>query len=106
MVEHRPEQNRFVLVMPEGDAKLAYRMSSPDVMDMVSTFVPSSARGRGTGAQLAEAALNYARDHNLQVIPSCWYVGEYIDAHPEYSALLEPARGRNVDRTGAKCDLD
>lgn len=106
MVEHRPEQNRFVIVMPEGDAKLAYRMTSPNVMDMVSTFVPSSARGRGTGALLAEAALNYARDHNFQVIPSCWYVGEFIEAHPEYGALLEPVSGRAVDRTNARCDIE
>lgn len=105
MVEHRPDQNRFVLALPGGEAKLAYRMSGPNVMDMLSTFVPSSARGGGNGAKLAEAALNYARDHNFQVIPSCWYIGEYIDAHPEYNVLLEPVKGRNVDRTGASCEL-
>lgn len=105
MVEHRPEQNRFVIVMPEGDAKLAYRMTSPTVMEMVSTFVPSSARGRGTGALLAEAALNYARDHNLQVIPSCWYVGEFIEAHPEYGALLEPTQARAPNRNSGSCEI-
>ena len=105
MVEHRPSQNRFVLSMPEGEAKLAYRMVSPTVIDMVSTFVPSAARGKGTGAKLAEAALNYAREHGLQVIPTCWYVGEFIEKHADYAALLEPTKGRDVDRTGASCDI-
>lgn len=104
VVDHRPAQNRFVLTMPEGEAKLAYRMVSPTVMDLTSTFVPSSARGLGTGARLAEAALNYAREHGLQVIPTCWYVGDYIEKHPAFATLLEPALGK-PDRTGASCDI-
>ena len=104
VVEHRAAQNRFVLPMPEGEAKLAYRMLSPTIMDLTSTFVPSAARGRGTGAKLAEAALVYAREKGLQVIPTCWYIGEYIEKHPEFAALLEPALGK-PDRAGASCDI-
>ena len=106
MVEHRPAQNRFVLTMPEGEAKLSYHMRSLTVIDMVSTFVPSAARGRGTGAQLAEAALIYARENALQVIPSCWYVGEYIDKHPEFGKLLQPNAGRKPDRSAVSCDIE
>ena len=91
-------------MLPEGEAKLAYRMVSRTVMDLTSTFVPSSARGRGTGAMLAEAALLYAREHGLQVIPTCWYVGEYIEKHPAFAALLDPALGW-PDRSGASCDI-
>ncbi len=104
VVEHRPAQNRFVLGMPEGEAKLAYQMRSPAVMDLVSTFVPSAARGRGAGAKLAEAALVYARDHGLQVVPTCWYVGKFIAKHPEFEKLVEPALGK-PDPTGASCDI-
>jgi predicted GNAT family acetyltransferase len=80
--------------MAGGAALLAYRMTSPGVMNMTSTFVPPSGRGKGTGARLVEAALNYARDNNLQVIPSCWYVADYIDAHPEYAPLLDKGNAR------------
>lgn len=90
--------------MPEGEARLAYRMTSDSVMDMTSTFVPTAARGRGTAATLTETALNYARDHQLQVVPTCWYVGDFIDAHPEYEALLEPVKGRAPERSGS-CDI-
>jgi len=103
-VDHHPAQNRFVLTLPEGEAKLSYRMVSPAVMDLTSTFVPSAARGRGAGAKLAEAALLYAREQGLQVIPTCWYVGDYIEKHPAFAALLESALG-TPDRTGASCDI-
>ena len=93
-----------MLTLPEGEATLAYRMLSPTVMDMTSTFVPPAARGRGTAAMLAEAALVHARENGLQVIPTCWYVGEYLEKHPAFAALLEPALGK-PDRTGASCDI-
>lgn len=103
-VEHRPLQHRFVVDLPEGEARLAYRMTSDSVMDMTSTFVPTAARGRGAAAALTEAALRYAREHQLQVVPTCWYVGDFIDAHREYEALLEPVKGRAPDRS-ASCDI-
>lgn len=104
MVEHRPEEQRFVLVMPEGDARLAYRMSG-DVMDISSTFVPGAARGRGAAGQLVLAALQHAREKNYQVIPTCWYAEEFITKHPEFSDLLEPVRGRSPDRSGSTCEI-
>jgi predicted GNAT family acetyltransferase len=105
MVEHQTDQQRFIVATVEGEARLSYRMLSPDVMDMMSTFVPPRARGRGTAAELVQTALAFARNHKLQVIPTCWYVGEFIDAHPEFSDLLEPVRGRAPDRSGASCDI-
>lgn len=104
MVEHRPDVQRFVLATPEGEARLAYRLSD-NVMDLTSTFVPPAARGRGAAAQIVEAALKYARAHNLQIVPSCWYAEEFIASHPEYGDLLDPVRGRSPDRGGASCEI-
>jgi uncharacterized protein len=104
MVEHRPEQQRFVLVTPEGEARLTYRLTGT-VMDLASTFVPPAARGRGAAAQVVEAALKHARAHGLQIVPTCWYAEEFINSHPEYIDLLEPARGHSPDRTGASCEI-
>ena len=87
-VEHQQEASRFVVRVPEGLAVLRYAMTAPGVMDIESTFVPSAARGRGIGAALVERALRYARTAELEVIPSCWYVRTWVDAHPEYAKLL------------------
>jgi predicted GNAT family acetyltransferase len=87
-VEHQANAFRFVARTPEGLAVLRYSMPSPRVMDIESTFVPSAARGRGIGAALVERAMRHARGAELAVIPSCWYVRTWVDAHPEYANLL------------------
>lgn len=87
-VAHAPGSHRFVAELPEGEARLVYQMKSREVMDVLSTQVPAAARGRGIGGALVEAALQYARAHNLRVIPTCWYVGTWVGQHPEYRDLL------------------
>lgn len=87
-VEHDTAASRFVTSVPEGIATLRYRMQTPRLMDIESTFVPSAARGRGIGAALVARALDHARAEGFRVIPSCWYVRTWVDAHPEYAKLL------------------
>jgi uncharacterized protein len=38
--------------------------------------------------QLVEAAVGYARREGLRIIPSCWYVAQWIRQHPEHADLL------------------
>ena len=87
-IEHNPAARRFVARLPEGTAVLDYEMTSKDVMDVLSTQVPSGGRGRGVGGALVEAALTHARQNNLRVIPSCWYVGTWVEQHPEFRSIL------------------
>jgi predicted GNAT family acetyltransferase len=87
-VAHEPAASRFVAQLPEGAAVLIYRMKSDRIMDVLSTHVPEAARGQGVGAGLVAAALAHARDHELRVIPTCWYVETWVGRHPEYRALL------------------
>jgi predicted GNAT family acetyltransferase len=88
-VEHNPAEHHFVASLPEGDAVLSYRIVGKKLMDIQSTYVPSSARGRGVGAALVRQALGYAREKGYSVRPSCWYVGTWVGQHPEYAELLE-----------------
>jgi predicted GNAT family acetyltransferase len=87
-IEHVAEHHRFLARLPEGDAVLTYRLTPSGAMDIASTWVPAPARGRGTGGALVEAALRWARTEGRPVIPSCWYVGVWVAAHPEYRDLL------------------
>lgn len=88
-VEHNPAEHCFVASLPEGDAVLSYRIVAKKLMDIQSTYVPSSARGRGVGAALVKQALGFAREKGYSVRPSCWYVATWIGQHPEYAELLE-----------------
>ena len=87
-VEHDTAMSRFALRIPEGVATLRYSMPSLRTMDIESTFVPSTARGRGVGAALVECALEHARNEGYEVIPSCWYVKRWVERHPDYAGLL------------------
>ncbi|WP_199913847.1 GNAT family N-acetyltransferase, partial [Xanthomonas fragariae] len=37
---------------------------------------------------LVEAALNYAREANLKVVPACSYAEAYVRRHPQFQDLL------------------
>jgi predicted GNAT family acetyltransferase len=58
------------------------------VLDLYSTWVPPAERGRQVAARLVAAALAHAREHGYRVVPSCWYVRRWFDAHPDHADLL------------------
>lgn len=52
------------------------------------TVIDPSRRGHGLGAVLVQGALDDIRAAGRTVIPSCWYVREYIEANPDQRDLL------------------
>jgi len=67
---------------------LAY-MRKGKALDLVHTEVPPAWERRGIAALLAHAAMEYAKERGLRVIPSCPYVGAYLEQHPEYATLVD-----------------
>jgi predicted GNAT family acetyltransferase len=63
------------------------------VIDMRHTEVPAALEGRGVANELARAALDYAREKKLRVIPTCPFVRSYIRRHPQYADLTKGAGG-------------
>jgi len=86
-VRHNEKFHRFEAGEPSNLAKLNYHPAATAV-EMVHVEVPPEYQGQGLAGKLAEAALNWARQQNLKVIPSCPYVKGYLGKHPEYSDLL------------------
>ncbi|HEU4680307.1 MAG TPA: GNAT family N-acetyltransferase [Gemmatimonadales bacterium] len=87
-VEHDTQAHRFVAQVSSGTAVLAYAAAGPGLIELYSTFVPAPDRGRGVGGRLVEAALGYAREQGMRVIPTCQYVAQWIGEHPENADLL------------------
>jgi predicted GNAT family acetyltransferase len=88
LIEHDAEGHRFLMELPSGTAMLAYAPSGDAILELYSTYVPAAARGKGVAAALVEAALAYARAEGCRVVPSCWYVAQWIRRHPEHADLL------------------
>jgi len=79
--------SRFVITV---DGLEVYELYAEDkgTIDLYSTYTPPKLRGRGLAADVVKAALEYAKEKKLKVIPTCWYVRKYMDEHPEYKELI------------------
>jgi hypothetical protein len=71
---HHDPGRRFWLVQDGEVAYLAYRFVDETTVDYASTWTPHALRGRGLATHLVNHALAWAREANLTVIPSCWFV--------------------------------
>jgi len=56
--------------------------------------VPPIHQHQGVAGRLAKAALDFARDRGLTIIPRCPYVIAYLKEHPEFDSLIEDGRTR------------
>jgi predicted GNAT family acetyltransferase len=86
-VTHNPEKRRFEADVEGQQAMLTYFLQDRRIV-FNHTEVPEALEGQGVGSRLAKAALDYAREHHLQVTPQCPFVAAYIARHAEYSSLL------------------
>ncbi len=93
-VEHESERHRFVVHLPEGEGELVYRRIAPRTLDLVHTGVDPALRRRGIGDALVRAALEYARQQKLRIIPTCPFVERWLEKHPQQRDLedLKPLR--------------
>jgi len=83
---HRSDE--FLIRLDAGKyAYVKYHVSG-GAMYIDSTFVPDEYRGQGLAETLVKAALNYAAENKLKVVPVCSYAKRYIEKHPEHRNLL------------------
>lgn len=59
-------------------ATLTYNMLSDSQVDFTHTFVPPALRNQGLAEKLVRTGLTWARDNQLQIVASCWYVDKFL----------------------------
>jgi hypothetical protein len=85
-VRHTGEQ--FLIRLAKGKyAHLEYHISA-DALYIDSTFVPEEYRGRGLADTLTKAAIEYAKEKGLKIVPVCSYAKLFFERHLEYQNLL------------------
>ncbi len=90
-------ENLFYIDLPGEDKPvLKYRVEG-DRMFLESTYTPPMLRGRGYAARLVKAAIRYAEENGLKIVPLCSYVVYYFTKHPEKKDLLDETH-RNIIR--------
>ena len=75
--------SRFLLDVDGNEVYLLYA-EDKETIDLYSTHTPTSLRGQGLAAIVVAFAFEYAKENNLKVIPSCWYVRKFLEKHVEY----------------------
>jgi predicted GNAT family acetyltransferase len=58
-----------------------------DTAELLHTEVGDEFQGRGVAEDLVRQALDDARARGRRVVPTCPYVGRFLDKHPEYRDL-------------------
>jgi predicted GNAT family acetyltransferase len=87
-ITHNADQNRYELFVGEVLASLAdYRVDGNRVV-IFHTETRNDFRGKGLAAELVQWALDDIRASGQTVEPACWFVADFIQAHPEYRDLV------------------
>ncbi|WP_102961484.1 GNAT family N-acetyltransferase [Mangrovicella endophytica] len=67
-------QGRFAADTEAGTAELTWRRLDETTVAFDHTFVPTALRGQGVAAKLLDAAVAWAREAGVKVVPQCSYV--------------------------------
>ena len=83
----KKEEKRFVIYAEGKEVYVEFDMND-DKMDLDHTYTHPDLRGRGLAAQVVGAALEYAKENNFRVVPTCSYVRSFINKNDEYKELV------------------
>jgi predicted GNAT family acetyltransferase len=81
-------QSRYELLLDGQVVGLAEFRDDGDRLVFPHTVIDAPLRGRGLGDVLVKGALDDVRARGERVVPTCWFVAEYIDSHREYADLV------------------
>ena len=80
-------RGRFEIEQDGQVAFLEYNLAGK-VLQLIHTEVPDALQGKGIASELAQSALNWAREHGTKVDVLCEFVAAYLKKHPEYADLV------------------
>ena len=91
IVQHRRNNGKgFFYVEADGNilAEMVYTLPSDSKMIIEHTEVSDVLRGKNVGYQLVSTAVEYARTHNMKIIPLCPFTNAVFKKKPEYADVI------------------
>ncbi len=80
LVKNNESLSRFEANVNGIQAFMDYKLKGSH-MTLVHTEVPPELGGQGVGGKIVKAALTFAKEKGLRVIPECPFVIRYIERH-------------------------
>lgn len=91
VIHHKQVGSKGLFYVGEEGAILAemvYTMPSTEKMIIEHTEVSDQLRGQNVGYQLVHTAVEYARKHNIKIIPLCPFANAVFKKNPEFADIL------------------
>jgi hypothetical protein len=86
---HEPDANRYVLRVDGVVASVLDIAERGEAISFTRAFTNPALRGRGYADVVTTFAVDDAERRGLtRMVPTCWYVAEWFDRHPEKAHLL------------------
>ncbi len=82
-VYHNTVSSRFEANVQSGLCELDYEHVGSDILDFKRTYVPETLRHQGIGHRLVREALDYAKEEQYHVKPSCPFVKAVADEYKD-----------------------
>jgi predicted GNAT family acetyltransferase len=82
-MRHDPAARRYELVLDGALVGIADYRVTDEAIQFHHTEVLPAWRNRGLAARLIAYALEDVRHTGKTVVPTCWYVAQYVREHPE-----------------------
>ncbi len=88
IVVDNPSASRYEVLVDGEVVGFADYVELGDRVELPHTVIDRSMRGRGLAAVLVQRVLDELRAQDRQVVPSCWYIAQFIDTHPDYASMV------------------
>jgi predicted GNAT family acetyltransferase len=100
-VEDNRERSRYEAFVDGRRAGYSNYRRREDLIALDHTQIEERFEGRGVGSQLAQRALNDARDAGLAVLPFCQFMNDYIRRHPQFTDLVPESQRSRFNLPGS-----
>lgn len=84
---HDKAKSQFIIVIDGKESLVDYSIEKNRII-LYHTYTHPDLRGKGLAAKVVIAALEYAKENNLKVIPGCSYVQDFIAKNKKYKELV------------------
>jgi len=91
LIQHKQVNGKGMFYVGQDGAivaELVYSKSADNKMIIEHTEVDDSLSGKGVGLQLVTTAVEYARTHQMKIVPLCSFARSVFKRKPEWTDIL------------------
>ena len=93
LIVHEPDAKRYAMYLDGALVAVADYNSGTDSISFHHTFTNPKFRGQGLAGEVVQFAMDDVESTtSKRVVPMCWYVADWFDAHTDRARILQHRR--------------